>query len=70
MTHAEYTRLTDLKAVRTARHSIHDILDHQTERRKVLCESLLLAFDVWINQLREEIDGGKEAPSDGRPGKP
>ncbi len=60
---AEYTRLTDLRAVRTARHAIHDILDHQTDARQKLCQYLLNALDGWCEDLQTSGRAveGKEA---------
>ncbi len=64
MTLAEYMRLTDLRAVRTARHAIHDIVDHQKAARLMSCEVILDTLDVWIKNLRDEVTDGKDAPSD------
>ena len=70
MTLAEYTRLTDLRAVRTARHAIHDIIDHQPDARRKLCQSIINAFDAWITDLQASGRAveGKETPFDA--GKP
>ncbi len=67
MTHDEYMRLTDSRAIRVACGAITDVIAHQPPARKELCQVILNALQAWGEELRTGIviDAKvKEAPSD------